>query len=61
MGFALACSVAPARACPNCAAGREARAAVWSDGFVRNLATAVLPFVVIGAVCARLHDVGRRP
>jgi len=56
----LTCS-APALACPSCAPGLQARAEVWSDGFLRNLATAALPFVVVGAVCARLQKVGRRP
>lgn len=62
LGLALAFGLAPAQACPNCDPGREARADVWSDGFfLRNLATAVLPFVVIGAVCASVQKIGRRP
>ena len=49
----------PAEACPRCAAGQEARRQVWADGFFHNLAAAVLPFIVVGAVSARLHGIGR--
>lgn len=59
LGAALA--PAPAHACPNCAVGREARAEFFGDDFLRNLATAALPFVIIGAVCARVQRVRRRP
>lgn len=50
---------APAAACPSCAAGQAARSDVWADGFFYNLAAAALPFVVVGAVGAGLHGVGR--
>jgi hypothetical protein len=57
---ALALLAPPALACPGCAAGVAARAEVLADDFVRNLAIAVLPFVIIGAVCMRAEEVGRR-
>lgn len=50
---------APARACPNCPAAELARRQVWRDRFVDNLAVAALPFIIIGAVCARAHSIGR--
>jgi hypothetical protein len=50
---------APAAACPSCAAGQAARREVWADGFCYNLAAALLPFVLVGAVSARLHRIGR--
>jgi hypothetical protein len=51
----------PALACPDCALGREARRSVWSDDFAHHLAVALLPFVVIGAICAHVEARGRRP
>ena len=57
---ALFFSVAPALACPSCPPGREARSEVWSDGFARNLATAIVPFLLIGAVALRAEAIGRR-
>jgi hypothetical protein len=56
---ALTLTVAPALACPRCAVGQEARRQVWQDDFFPHLAAAVLPFVIIGAICARLHALGR--
>jgi hypothetical protein len=56
---ALAFVAPPARACPGCAAGVAARAQALGDDFFRNLAIAVLPFVIIGAVCVRAEHVGR--
>lgn len=50
---------APASACPGCALGQEARREVWRDDFFPHLAVAVLPFIIIGAICARLHTLGR--
>lgn len=49
---------APAAACPRCAAGQEARRQVWADGIFRNLAAAGLPFILMGAISARLHRLG---
>ncbi len=49
-----------AHACPNCPAAEQARSQVWRDRFADNLAVAVLPFVIIGAVCARAHGIGRQ-
>jgi hypothetical protein len=43
--------VAPARACPNCAVGVQARAEVWSQDFWFNVTVAALPFVVIVCIC----------
>jgi hypothetical protein len=51
----------PAGACPNCVVGREARARVWSDAFAPRLAVAVLPFLLIGAICLRVEGLGRPP
>jgi hypothetical protein len=52
-------TVAPAVACPRCVVGQEARRQVWQDDFLPHLAVAVLPFIIIGAICARLHALGR--
>jgi hypothetical protein len=49
----------PAAACPRCADGQEARRQVLDDGFVRNLATSLLPFLIVGAVSAGTHAIGR--
>jgi hypothetical protein len=48
-----------ASACPNCALGRQARADVWSYDFTWNLAVALLPFLVVGAICSRLETSDR--
>lgn len=58
--LALALQVAPAAACPYCVEGRQARSEVLSEGFAFNLAACALPFLVIGAVCARAEKIGRR-
>ena len=58
MGATLSLA-APAAACPNCAVGRQARNEVWSDDFGRNMVVALLPFIVIGAICVRADRVGR--
>jgi hypothetical protein len=50
----------PAHACPDCAAGRQARHEVWSDDFGFNLVVALLPFLVIGAICVWVER-SRRP
>jgi hypothetical protein len=60
--LALTAAVAfasPARACPDCAAGQQARREVWRDDFAFYLSVAVLPFLLIGAVCARIEAMGR--
>lgn len=61
IAIAVACFAPPARACPGCEAARVARSEIFGAGFFRNLAVAVLPFVIIGAVCLRLQNLGRRP
>ena len=53
----LACS-SPALACPDCAVGRAARAAVWNDGFFPQLCLVLLPLVLIGAIAAVLYRIG---
>jgi hypothetical protein len=58
---ALACFAPSARACPGCEAASLARSEIFADGFLRNLAVALLPFVIIGAVCLRVQNLGRRP
>jgi hypothetical protein len=60
VALALACVARPAAACPSCAASRAARAQIFDDGFYRNLAVAVLPFLLVGAVCLRAQNIGRR-
>jgi hypothetical protein len=59
LGAALALTRTVA-ACPNCAEGVLARQAVLQEHFGRNFACAVLPFVVIGAICAGVERMGRR-
>jgi hypothetical protein len=49
----------PACACPRCAEGMQARQAVLHEDFGRNLAVAALPFLLIGALCARLDAIGK--
>lgn len=49
----------PAAACPSCADGQAARREVIADGFLRNLATSLLPFLIVGAVSAGTHAIGR--
>jgi hypothetical protein len=61
LGAAVAIMAAqPAYACPSCATGVQARAEVWDDEFEWNLFTALIPFLVIGAICLRAERV-RRP
>jgi hypothetical protein len=47
--------VKPARACPDCAIGRQARTEVWSDDFAFHVCVTVLPFLIIGCVCIALE------
>lgn len=49
-----------AHACPSCAEGIQARSDVLQDGFGQNLFVALLPFVIIGGICLRAEDIGRR-
>jgi len=51
----------PARACPNCAVGRQARSEVWNQDFGENLTVALLPFAIVGALCVRIEAESRRP
>jgi hypothetical protein len=60
VSMACASGAAAAHACPNCPTAEQARRQVWRDRFADNLAAAALPFVIIGAVCARAHGIGRR-
>lgn len=46
--WALLCQASVAVACPSCPIGRAARQQVCSDGFVTNLLSVILPFIVIG-------------
>jgi hypothetical protein len=48
-----------AGACPRCATGQEARRAVWRDEFVDHFAVTLTPFLIIGAISARLNRLGR--
>jgi hypothetical protein len=59
IAFAILILTAPAAACPDCAEGVQARAAVWRDGFGHNWAVAALPFLIVGALCARAQAIGR--
>jgi hypothetical protein len=52
--------VPTAESCPRCAIGEEARTRVWNDDFGVNLAIALAPFLVIGAVCVSVESIGRR-
>ena len=52
-------SAAEAEACPDCEAGRRARASVFDRDFGRNLAVAVAPFAVIAAVSGAVYRLGR--
>ena len=62
-GLALAGTLAiqtPAEACPNCAVGRQARTEVFRESFGFNLFVALLPFLMIGAICLRAEAIGRQ-
>jgi hypothetical protein len=61
VALTLSSTMAPAEACPKCAPGVEARRQVWTEDFGRNLAVALLPFVIIGAICVRVERIGRPP
>ncbi|MEY4576431.1 MAG: hypothetical protein RL701_1134 [Pseudomonadota bacterium] len=53
-------SAAAAKACPDCAIGRQARSAVfYGEDFAANLTIALLPFVIIGAICMWAEARGR--
>jgi hypothetical protein len=56
-GLALPSS---AGACPSCPIGNQARSEVWNQDFGFNVFVALLPFLVIGAICARVEAIGRR-
>lgn len=47
-----------AEACPSCATGESARSEVWADDFGYYLCVALLPFVIIGAICAYVERRG---
>jgi hypothetical protein len=49
-----------AHACPNCAAGVQARREVWGEDFAFHLLVALLPFLIIGAICVRLEVAGAK-
>jgi hypothetical protein len=51
---------ARAEACPRCSEGEAARQLMYADGFLRNLASLLLPFVLVGAVSAGAQGIGRR-
>jgi hypothetical protein len=57
--FVVLAASTPAAACPGCADGQAARREVIADGFLRNLATSLLPFLIVGAVSAGTHAIGR--
>jgi hypothetical protein len=48
-----------AHACPNCAAGVQARAEVLNEAFESNLFVTLLPFLIIGAICFGAEQIGR--
>jgi len=60
MVFVVLGASTTAGACPRCADGQAARREVIADGFSRNLATSLLPFLIVGAVSAGTHAIGRR-
>jgi hypothetical protein len=64
ISFSLASSLLPldARACPDCAQGirDRVRAGIFDATFSRNVAAALLPFAVLGAITAGIGLGGRR-
>ena len=48
----------PGHACPDCAVGRKARSEVLSNRFSFHLLAAVLPFLVVAAICLRIEGLG---
>jgi hypothetical protein len=62
VGALGACALArPAFACPDCAAGRQARAQVRAEGFGAGVLAALVPFLIVGAASACAERVGRAP
>lgn len=57
--IALIAIARSASACPSCPSALVTRAQIFDEGFFRNLAVAVLPFLLIGAVCVRVQEIGR--
>lgn len=53
---ALSLSI-PARACPDCPEGvrKQVRAAIFGEGFARNVGIAALPFGVLAGIVAMIH------
>jgi hypothetical protein len=48
-------------ACPDCPTSQVVRASVLGDGFWTHLVTAVVPFLLIGALSAGLYRIGLPP
>jgi hypothetical protein len=46
-------------ACPDCPTSRVVRASVLGEGFWTYLVTALVPFLLIGALSALLYRIGR--
>ncbi|HYI02144.1 hypothetical protein [Hyalangium sp.] len=51
----------PAVACPDCPTARVVRTSVLGDDFWTYLVTAVVPFLLIGALSALLYRIGLPP
>jgi hypothetical protein len=61
LALLLSGSVLPgsARACPDCAVGKQARTALWDEQFAYHLVVALLPFLVVGLASYQLNGIGR--
>lgn len=57
--LALLSITIPASACPNCAAGIEARTLVWRDDFAYFACAIALKFLIVLAVAWRVNAVGK--
>jgi hypothetical protein len=49
-----------ARACPDCAIGRQVRASFFDERFWPALVAVTLPILIIAALSAGLHHIGKR-
>jgi hypothetical protein len=49
-----------ARACPDCAIGRQVRASLFDERFWPSMAAATLPILIVGALSAALYRIGKR-
>jgi len=57
--LAASANASMARACPDCAVGKQARTALWDEQFTYHVVVALLPFLVVGLVSYQLNGIGR--